>query len=92
MIKKGKLPTVKKNLCPRCNRKMKQQFIGLLHCKCGMSYHKDMGYFERTGNMIFSLEKKKIGEKTKQVPVRRDHYEDCKRDTKRYKKYISYKR
>ena len=69
MIKKGKLPTVKKNLCPRCNRKMKQQFIGLLHCKCGMSYHKDMGYFERTGNMIFSLEKKKIGEKTKQVSV-----------------------
>lgn len=48
---------------------MKQQFIGLLHCKCGMSYHKDMGYFERTGNMIFALEKKKIGEKTKQVPV-----------------------
>ena len=69
MIKKGKLLTVKKNLCPRCNRKMKQQFIGLLHCKCGMSYHKDMGYFERTGNMIFSLEKKKTGEKTKQVPV-----------------------
>ncbi|EFU75457.1 hypothetical protein [Lachnoanaerobaculum saburreum] len=69
MIKKGKLPTVKKNLCPRCNRKMKQQFIGLLHCKCGMSYHKDMGYFERTGNMIFALEKKKRGEKTKQVPV-----------------------
>ena len=34
-----------------------------------MSYHKDMGYFERTGNMIFELEKKKIGEKTKQVPV-----------------------
>ena len=69
MIKKGKLPTVKKNLCPRCNRKMKQQFIGLLHCKCGISYHKDMGYFERTGNMIFELEKKKIGEKTKRVPV-----------------------
>ena len=23
---------------------------------------------------------------------RRDQYEDCKRDTKRYKKYISYKR
>jgi len=69
MIKKGKLPTVKKNLCPRCNRKMKQQFIGLLHCKCGMSYHKDMGYFERTWNMNFALEKKKIGEKTKQVPV-----------------------
>jgi len=48
---------------------MKQQFIGLLHCKCGISYHKDMGYFERTKNMVFALERKKIGKKIKQVPV-----------------------
>ena len=23
-------------VCPNCGRKMKQQFIGLQHCKCGM--------------------------------------------------------
>lgn len=60
---------MKKNICPRCNCKMKQQFIGLLHCKCGISYHKDKRYFERTGDMIFALEKKKISKKIKQVPV-----------------------
>ncbi|KDE71730.1 30S ribosomal protein S6 [Fusobacterium necrophorum BFTR-2] len=60
---------MKKNICPRCNCKMKQQFIGLLHCKCGISYLKDKRYFERTGDMIFALEKKKISKKIKQVPV-----------------------
>ncbi len=60
---------MRKNNCPRCNRKMKQQFIGLLHCKCGISYHKDMGYFERTKDMVFALERTKIGKKIKQVPV-----------------------
>lgn len=34
---------MKKKICPRCKREMRQQFIGLLHCKCGMSYHKDLG-------------------------------------------------
>ena len=29
-------------VCPVCGRKMKQQFIGLQHCKCGMSWKKDM--------------------------------------------------
>ena len=24
-------------ICPNCGRKMKQQFIGLQHCSCGMS-------------------------------------------------------
>ena len=48
---------------------MKQQFRGLLHCKCGISYHKDLGYFKRNENMIFVLERKKIGKKIKQVPV-----------------------
>lgn len=43
--------------------------IGLLHCKCGISYHKDMGYFERTKDMVFALERKKIRKKIKQVPV-----------------------
>ena len=56
---------MKKNVCPRCKRKMKQQFIGLLHCKCGMSYHKDLGYFERSEDMIFALERKRICKKVK---------------------------
>ena len=30
---------------PVCDRKMKQQFIGLQHCKCGMSWKKDIGFF-----------------------------------------------
>lgn len=25
-------------ICPNCGKKMKQQFIGLQHCKCGMSW------------------------------------------------------
>ena len=29
-------------VCPNCGRKMKQQFIGLQHCKCGMSWKKDI--------------------------------------------------
>ena len=39
-------------ICPECGRKMKQQFIGLQHCKCGISWMKNIGYFERT-SMIF---------------------------------------
>ena len=45
-------------ICPNCGRKMKQQFIGLQHCKCGISWIHDMGYFER-----------KIGKKVKQMPI-----------------------
>ena len=56
-------------VCIRCGRKMKQQFIGLQHCRCGMSWKKDIGYFERTPDMIFALERKIIGKKVKQVPV-----------------------
>ena len=44
---------------------MKQQFIGLQHCKCGISWKKDIGYFERTGDMVFALERRKVGKKTK---------------------------
>ena len=58
-----------KRICPNCGRKMKQQFIGLKHCKCGMSWKKDIGYFERTENMVFALERRKFGKKWKQVPV-----------------------
>ena len=56
-------------VCVRCGRKMKQQFIGLQHCRCGMSWKKDIGYFEHTPDMIFALERKTIGKKVKPVPV-----------------------
>ena len=56
-------------VCPNCGRKMKQQFIGLHHCKCGMSWKKDEGFFERTPDMIFALERRTIGGKVKQVPI-----------------------
>ena len=39
---------------------MKQQFIGLFHCKCGTSWRRDIGFFERTPDMVFSLERKKV--------------------------------
>lgn len=48
---------------------MKQQFIGLYHCPCGISWHKQMGYFRRTPDMIFALERRKVGKKMKQCPV-----------------------
>ena len=56
-------------ICPNCDRKMKQQFIGLQHCKCGVSWMKDTGFFERTTDMKFCLERRKIGKKVKQFPV-----------------------
>lgn len=61
-------------VCPECGRKMKQQFIGLQHCKCGVSWKKDIGFFERTSDMVFALERKvtrksKNSIRTKQVPV-----------------------
>lgn len=56
-------------ICPNCGRKMKQQFIGLQHCKCGMSGSKDSGFFERTPDMVFALERRKEGKKIKQVPI-----------------------
>lgn len=36
--KKGKGKSNK--TCPVCSRRMKQQFIGLQHCKCGISWKK----------------------------------------------------
>ena len=56
-------------ICPECGRKMKKQFIGLQHCKCGMSWKRDIGYFERTSDMIFALQRVKVGKKVKQMPV-----------------------
>lgn len=46
-------------VCPECGRKMKQQFIGLQHCKCGISWKKDIGFFERKPGMIFYLKNSK---------------------------------
>lgn len=60
-------------VCPNCGRKMKQQFIGLQHCECGVSWKKDEGFFERTPDMIFALERRTVGKKTKQCPVIRYH-------------------
>ena len=54
-----------KRICPNCGRKMKQQFIGLKHCKCGMSWKRDIGYFERTEDMVFALERRKFGKRWK---------------------------
>ena len=48
---------------------MKQQFIGLQHCKCGMSWKKDIGFFERTPDMVFALERRTAEKKVKQIPV-----------------------
>lgn len=56
-------------ICENCGKKMKQQFIGLQHCKCGVSWKKDIGYFVRTPDMIFALERKSAGGKVKQVPI-----------------------
>ena len=56
-------------VCPACGHKMKQQFIGLQHCKCGMSWKRDIGYFERTPDMVFALQRQKVGKKIKQVPI-----------------------
>jgi len=58
-----------KRICPNCGRKMKQQFIGLFHCKCGTSWKRDIDFFERTPDMVFALEHKKVGCKIKQLPV-----------------------
>lgn len=63
-----------KSRCPYCGRKMKQQFIGLKHCKCGMSWSRQGGFFERTDDMVFALERTQVGKKTKQRPVVR--YQD----------------
>lgn len=56
-------------ICPECGEKMKQQFIGLQHCSCGISWLKGTGYFKRTPSMVFGLQRVKIGKKVKQVPM-----------------------
>lgn len=63
-------------ICTNCGRKMKQQFIGLQHCKCGVSWKKGAGFFERTTDMKFCLERRTVRGKVKQCPVIR--YDDKK--------------
>ena len=72
--KKKAAPVTKKKgnsnkVCPNCGRKMKQQFIGLQHCRCGMSWKKGDGFFERSGDMVFALQRRRVGKKIKQCPV-----------------------
>lgn len=66
---------VSNKVCPNCGRKMKQQFPGLQHCKCGMSWKRDMGFFERTPDMVFALKRVTVDKKVKQVAIIRDHIE-----------------
>jgi hypothetical protein len=56
-------------ICPNCGKKMVSQFHGLQHCKCGISWMRDIGFFERKPDMVFALERRSAGKKTKQVPV-----------------------
>jgi len=63
-----------KRRCENCGKAMRQQFIGLKHCKCGTSWSKANGYFERTPDMVFALQRKvtkkgKNSIRTKQVLV-----------------------
>lgn len=66
---------VSNKVCPNCGRKMKQQFPGLQHCKCGMSWKRDMGFFERTPDMVFALKRVTVDKKVKQVAIIRDYIE-----------------
>ena len=63
------MATANKRVCPSCGNRMVQQFVGLVHCKCGSSWHKKMGYFERTSGMVFALQRQNVNGKAKQVPV-----------------------
>ena len=78
VLKEVKVATPKKKnpkrRCENCGAAMKQQFIQLKHCKCGTSWSKEMGYFTRTPNMVFALQRKvtkkgKNSIRTKQVPI-----------------------
>lgn len=60
---------ISNKICPSCGRKMKQQLIGLQHCNCGISWMRDIGYFQRTRDMVFTLKRVHNGKKVKQVPT-----------------------
>jgi hypothetical protein len=48
---------------------MVQQFVGLRHCACGVSWKSGIGYFNRSADMVFALERRTVGKRTRQVPV-----------------------
>jgi hypothetical protein len=48
---------------------MAQQFVGLRHCSCGVSWKAGIGYFNRSADMVFVLERRTVGKRTRQVPV-----------------------
>jgi len=48
---------------------MKQQFIGLQHCKCGISWKKDIDFFRRTSDMVFALQRAEVDDKVKNIPT-----------------------
>ena len=56
-----------KRPCPVCGKHMTQQFIGLYHCRCGISQCNGK-YFVRTKDMVFRLKKVKIGKKMRYRP------------------------
>jgi len=60
----GKVKNPKKR-CINCGRAMRQQFIGLKHCKCGTSRSKADGYFQHNSDMVFALERVKLPRKVK---------------------------
>lgn len=66
--------------CPECGKVMAQEFVGLKHCTCGMSWKKDSGFFKRTPDMYFALEYRNIGGKNKQVPVVKYRSQDNARE------------
>ncbi|MEE0366409.1 MAG: hypothetical protein UD575_16285 [Oscillospiraceae bacterium] len=46
-----------------------ETIIGLQHCRYGMSWKCSVGFFERVRDMVFALNHKVIGKKTRQVPI-----------------------
>ncbi len=63
-------------VCLVCGKKMKQRFIDLQHCTCGVSWKKDIRFFEHTSDMIFCLERRTVGKKVRQVPVIRYKHQE----------------
>lgn len=46
---------------------MEQRFISLYHCKCGMSWKKGTGFFQRTDDMVFCLEHNYANKKPRRI-------------------------
>ncbi len=70
-----------KRICKKCGRKLKQQFVGVYHCKCGNTRMNGTD-IQRTPDTVFALERRKVGKKVKQVPVVRSATKDEKEPRK----------